>query len=423
MSNYKDYLIGASGGAYVPPYEQSWTKVATSAGWINSSSYPQQSSTTYQAFQRLATKGLYGGLFDPYNSSNSQGRLTSRSFKVDQSTGAITVNGANELWSHGYGQIFSTCHFGAVGHTVMNIGHNKSPSYGSTSKGWIFAVEFDTNGNYENYGNSGAPINMWPHSNGNLVMSTTASKDATVYGRRSTYNQSDGKYWHQRGQSTNGSVQYSDYQNPSSGTSTNYAYGNAMNAYNDLAYCGWVGWQDNGGNGVWTPINSSGDRVGNYSSSTYFGQNDIPSYIKGYHLANGEYLYVNSNNNWWVKCNSSNQPVAGQYNGDTAPSNISLLAIGSNVDMQPSTYIPLGSNAWLMPNSVLGGFLKISIDPSSNYAVSISKHYSTLLSGMGLNPSHSGETFDVTGSTDQFFVHAKVSGAYYTINVFNNPYV
>lgn len=426
MSNYKDYLIGAGsggGGGMVPAYDQSWTQVASASGWIHSASYPSQSSTTYQGFQRLATKGLYGGLFDPYNSSSQSGRITSRSFKINQSTGAITVNSYNELWSHSYGDIFSTCQFGAVGHTVMNIGHHNNPSYGATSKGWIYAVEFDTNGNYENYGNSSAPDNMWPHSNGNLVMSTSSSKDARVYGRRSTYNSNDSRYWHQRGESQNGSVSYGDYSNPSSNTSTNYAYPNAMNAYNDLKYCGYVGWQDSSSNGVWTPINSSGSRVGNYSSSTYFGNNEIPSYIRGYHLANDEYLYMNPNNNWWVRCNPSNTPVAGTYNGSTTPTGISLLGIGMNQDMMPSTYIPLGNNTWLMPNSLIGGFLKISIDPNNNYAVSISKHYHTLMSGMGMNPSHSGKTYDVTGSSDQFFVFAKVTGAYYNITVFNNPYV
>ena len=89
----------------------------------------------------------------------------------------------------------------------------------------------------------------------------------------------------------------------------------------------------------------------------------------------------------------------------------------------PSTYVPLGNNTWLMPNSLMGGFLKISVDPSSNYAVSISKHYHTLMGGMSMNPQHSGETYDVTGSSDQYFVHAKVTGAYYTINVYNNPFV
>ena len=85
--------------------------------------------------------------------------------------------------------------------------------------------------------------------------------------------------------------------------------------------------------------------------------------------------------------------------------------------------VPLGNDTWLIPNSTMGGFLKLHIDINNNYAVSITKHYHTLLSGMGYSPGASGCTFDVTGSSDQYFVFAKVTGGAYNITVFNNPFV
>ncbi len=422
MSNYKDYLIGAGSGT-VPAYEQTWTKVAETTGWIKGSSYSSQSSTTYQSFKRLATKGLYGGLFDPYNSSNNSGFVTARAFSVNQSTGAITVHAGTDLWSHSYGQIFSTCHIGAVGHTYMNIGHHKNPTYASTNKGWIWAAEFNTSGGVENYGNSSAPYNMWPHSNGDLVMATSASKDQYVYGRRSTYNSNDSRYWHQRGYHVNGSVGYNDYSNPSSSTSTNYAYPYAQQTYDDLTPNGYLGWQDSNSNGVFTPIygNDAG-RGSDLSSSTYFGQNDIPSYVTGFHLSTGDYLAINQNNLWWVRFNSSGSPQAGTWNGDTIDGS-ALLSIPNNRSEAQSMYIPLGNDTWLLPNSVMGGFLKFNIDVNNNYKVTIQKHYHTLLSGMGMNPTHSGRTFDVTGSSDQYFVYASVTGGSYNIQVFNNPFL
>tara|TARA_B100000035_G_scaffold230493_1_gene198620 strand:- start:203 stop:1480 length:1278 start_codon:yes stop_codon:yes gene_type:complete len=425
MSNYKDHLIGvSSGAASAPPYEQTWNLVASSSGYIKNSSYQLQSSETYQSFKRLATKGLYGGIFDPHNSGNT-GFVTARAFSVNQSNGAITVHASTDLWSHSYGQVFSTCHTGAVGHTYMNMGHHKSPSYGSTHKGWIWACEFNTSGGVENYGNSAAPQNMWPHSNGDLCMATSASKDAYAYGRRSTYNQNDSKYWHQRGYHVNGSVGYDDYTNPSAGTSTNYAYPYAQQTYDDLQPNGYVGWQNNSSQGIFTPLyGSSATRASNLQSAQYYGNNSIPSYITGFHLSNGHYLTINTSNNWWVRYNSSGQPQAGTWNGDTAPDGISLLSLAANIAYHQSICVPTGTaDTWLMPNSIMGGFFKINIDVNNNYKVTIQKHYHTLMAGMGLNVGPSGQTFDVTGSSNQYFVHAKVSSAYYTINVYDNPFL
>jgi len=94
----------------------------------------------------------------------------------------------------------------------------------------------------------------------------------------------------------------------------------------------------------------------------------------------------------------------------------------SNRSHAQKMYIPLGNDTWLVPNSVMGGFWKLKIDVSDNYKVTIEQHYHTLLAGMSLNPSPGGATYDVTGSSDQYFVYAKVSGAKYQITVFNNPF-
>lgn len=65
----------------------------------------------------------------------------------------------------------------------------------------------------------------------------------------------------------------------------------------------------------------------------------------------------------------------------------------------------------------------MKIDINNGYKCTIEKHYHTIMGGMGLNPSYSGKTYDVTGSSNQYFVYATVTGGSYTIKVFDNPFV
>ena len=426
MSNYKDYLIGAAtsgGGAYVPPYEQTWTQVAQTSGYLKSSSYVRSSSPTYQGFHRLATKGLYGGIFDPYVAPSSTGSVIAKAFSVNQSSGAITVHGHTDLWNHSHGEVFSTGQHGGVGHTAMYIGHAMNPSYGATHKGWIYAAEFNTSGSVEQTGYNEAPINMWPHSNGNLVMTTSSTKDSTVYGRRSTYNSNDSKYWHQRGEFTNGSVNYGDYNNPSSNTSTNYAYPFAQSTWNDINPCGYIGYNNGSGVGQFVPIQQNGSRGSALTSASYFGNASIPSEMTGFHLSNGYYFVVNQSNFMWVVFNSGMSPIAGTYTGSTDPVGLTLLGLPSSRTFAQDMYVPLGSDTWLVPNSVLGGFLQINIDVNNNYKVTIQKHYHTLMAGFGLTPGSAGKTYDVTGNSNQYFVYATVEYGRYNITVYNNPFL
>lgn len=423
MSNYKDFLIGASGGgAYVAPYEETWTTVASASGWLRGSQYSSMSSPAYQSFHRLATKGLYGGLFDPYQQSNANGGVVARAFSVNQSNGSITVHSPNVIWNAHYSDTLSTGHPGAVGHTAMYMGHSKNPSYGSTTKGWIWGAEFTSAGTVENYGNSGAPINMWPHSNDGLVMATNATKDGSVYGRRSSYNSNDSKYWHSQGYFNNGTVSYNDYSNPSSSTSTNYAHSYASQSYDDLTPNGYVGWQQSG-TGIFTPLYGSNNaRASDLDYATYYGDSSVPSTVVGFHLSNGNYLTINKSTNKWLLLNSNGGTVAGSWGNDTAPANIAALALCNHHGVQGKMCIPLGNDTWLMPTLELGGFMKISIDVNSNYAVSIIQQYGTILSGMGAAPDWAGKTYDVTGSSNQFFVYASVANGQYQIQVFDNPY-
>jgi hypothetical protein len=421
MSNYKDFLIGAGGGAYTAPYDQTWTLVDQASGYIYNSNYTKQSSTTYQSFHRLAVEGLYGGLFDPYDQNNN-GRVVARSFSVNQSTGAINVNSGTDLWSHSYGEVFSTCQHSAIGNTVMNIGHHKNPSYGSTNKGWIWAAEFNDAGAVENHGNSQAPIEAWPHSNGDLLMCATARKDGTVYGRRSTYNSnSSSRYWHSRGYSSNGSVSYNEWSNISSSTSTNYAFPAAAQDKFQLNRGGIISYYNSSSVGKFSVCyGSQADRGTEYDTSTYWGS-DPTSDVKGFCLSNGETLWI-SNQSKVFKSNNGNGSVTA-LSGSSYPNGAALLKpIQNGGSYQNKMCIPLGNDTWIYPLSGSQGWIRLSIDVNNGYEVSADYIYSGLLTPQGSNPTSSGTSYDVTGPNGEYFVISQVNQGYYTISVYNNPF-
>ena len=420
MSNYKDFLIGAGGGgAYIAPYDQTWDLVDAADGYIYSSSYTRQSSTTYQSFHRLSEEGLYGGIFDPYNDSNSA-QVYARSFKVNQSTGAITLPGQASLWSHSYGDTFSTGHQGGIGNTAMFIGHCKNPSYGSTNKGTAWGVEFNNDGTVDNYGYGQAPWEAWPHSNGDLIMCSNAKQNGTTYARRSTYNQSASKYYHSSNTFSNGSVSYNEWSNISSSTSTNYATSAAGQTKQQLDRGGIISYYNSSGIGKFSVIyGTSGSRGTEYDTSTYWGR-DPTSNVFGFNLSNGETLWLSETGKCF-KSNNSNGNVTA-LSGSSYPSGASLLkAVYSGGGYQNSQCIPLGNNTWVFPMNNIG-WVRMSIDPNNGYAVSADYLFSSLLSPAGSSPSHSGWTYDITGTNQEYFVMANVQGGSYNIQVFNNPF-
>ena len=420
MSNYKDFLIGAGGGgAYIPPYEQTWNLVAAADGYIVGSSYTQQSSTTYQSFHRLSEEGLYGGIFDPNNGSS--GYVYARAFTVNQSTGAISVAAGQSLWSHSYGNIFSTGHHGGIGNNVMYIGHAKNPSYGSTNKGYIYAAEFNNDGTVDNYGNGQAPFEAWPHSNGDLVMNATAKQNGTTYGRRSTYNQNTGTYYHSQGYHSNGSVSYQEWSNISSSTSTNYAVSAIGQTKQQLDRGGMVAFKNSSGQSKFNIVyGSNGSRSSDYDFVQYFGH-DYTSTVTGFCVSTGETIWV-GNTGKCFKSNNSNGTVT-QLTGSSAPSGVSLLTIVRGIGENSwSNCIPLGNDTWIFPMNGGGGWIRLSIDVNNGYAVSADYLYSGLLSPAGDNPSHSGWTYDITGTNQEYFVMAKVASGAYDIKVFDNPF-
>lgn len=419
MSNYKDFLIGAGGGAYIAPYDQTWSLVDAADGYIYSSSYNRQSSTTYQSFHRLAVDGLYGGIFDPYNSSNSA-QVIARSFSVNQSTGAIAVNAATSIWSHSYGDTFSTGHHGAIASTAMYVGHAKNPSYGSTNKGYMFAAEFNNAGAVEQHGYAAAPIEAWPHSNGDLVMCATAVKDGTVYGRRSTYNQGNSRYYYSQNYFQNGSASYDEWTDANSNTSTNYANPAAGQTKAQLDRGGIISYSNSSGVGKFRIIyGNNGYRGTEYDTNTIWGGGPT-SNVFGFNLSSGETLWCSESGKAFKSDNSNGNVTA--LTGSNYPNGTTLLkGIYAGGAYQNSQCIPLGNDTWVFPiNNV--GWIRMSIDVNNGYAVSADYLWSGLLSPAGFSPSHSGWTYDITGTNNEYFVMAKVEAGAYQIQVLDNPF-
>ena len=373
------------------------------------SDYNNQSSTTYQAFNSLASDGCFAGIFDPYNSSNSA-KVIACSFKVDPSNGSIGNPDRHTIWNHSHGDTFSTCHFGSVGNMVMNIGHHKNPSHGSTHKGTCWGASFNSSASHTGSSYGEAPWEAWPHSNGDLAMGAN-SANGTMYARRSTYNQNDSKYWHNNHYWNGSSINRGEWTNPSSDTSTNYCQGCAKSSKDDLEPGGMIHWRQSSTYRAMQIYGSSASR-GSELTGLQHGDN-----YASFHLSNGKRLFFNEG-----------RIIIGETNGDltahtTPVQNAGFLQLMQNKGDHIRTCIPTkNTDEWIMACGENLGFMRIRIDVNNNYAVSVLQVYYSLAWTYNSSFSSSGRSIGVVGPNDEYLVTTDVRSGQATIQTFTNPF-
>lgn len=390
------------------------TLIASRSDYIRgNSSYNNQSSTTYQSFHMLSTDGCFGGLFDPYTSSSSGGVIPV-GFYVNPSNGSLTsLNLGSLIYTHSNGATFSTCHQGAVGMMVMNIGHHQNPSYGSTNKGTIYGAGFNnsavpTSGSY-----AMTPENMWPQSNGDLAVGAN-SATGTMYARRSTYNSNDSKYWHNSGYySHSGSASYSEYSNISSSTSTNYLVAAVRSSKGDLTPGGLILYYNSGGVSKMTPVyGSSVTRGTEYDTSTY---GPMTNSWLGLHLSNGNTLWYYNGRYFLTNSSGSISTIS------TPPEGIGFLSLINNNGFFNHTVIPCAAaNTWIASTSGYG-LIRFSIDPGDNYRVTVHKVFNTLAWLNTNSVSYGGINLGLVGANDEYLVYSKVYDGVAERAVYENP--
>lgn len=389
--------------------------VASNGAYIRSSSYNQQSSTSYQAFHALSNDGTFGGLFDPYNSSNNGGP-TPCGFYVNPATGALgSLQTGSTIYNSGNGGHFSTCQHGSVGMMVLNNGHHQNPTYGTTHKGWLYGAGFNNDGTVNATGNSQGPHEYWPHSNGDLAISAT-SATGTAYARRSGYNLNTGTYFHNRfyfawdGTSTGSQ---NEWNNPSSTTSTNYCTSAQKQSKDDLEQNGMIFWYDSSGNKRLAALYGDCDRNNDYDANSYVGFNDN---VIGYHLSNGEYLWYY--NGKVAKSNSSGV----MSNLSTMPANIGFLGLINNRDSQMRMTMPCQEDDTWITTTDGYGLMKFKIHVNDNYRVEVTGIYNTLAWLFSQNVSESGKTLGLVGPNDEYLVYCSVQNGYADRYVYENPF-
>ena len=412
---------GGGGGGALNWWEEVWTTVGTASFWIRGSSYTNQSSTTYQRFGALKHKGAFGGVFDPWTTNNNGGPYA-KGFFVNQTTGGITEASGSTIWSHNYGPTFTTLHRGNVGNDYVVRGGCTNPSYGGSYRDWWYGCRFDSSGNPQSTSYaSGSPSGDYAeHSNGDLAMAQT-SVNGTTYFRRSGYNRNDGKYWHSRGTFTGNGGSYNEWSNPSSNTSTNYCTSFTPQERGSNPY-GCIWWYNNSGNKQW--IGCYGDGL-DRGSSTATGNTQIGwhSNCHGFVMSNNKVLMSNGGS-------ASNTGLMDTTNGNHSnmPSGASYgaLALCQHSDYSQSAHLPRPTwpevaDTWLM--SAQGkGYCAIKINPTT-CVVTIVTAKDTIMAGLGSSPpSRSSQCTSITGSTNQYFVYADVTGSKANITVFQNPF-
>ena len=402
---------GSGGGGSLPPIlTDSPTLVDSASFYIEGGSdYNNQSSPTYQAFHPLSSDGVFGGLFDPYNSSNSA-KVIACGFKVDPSNGSIGSPDRNTIWSHSHGDTFSTCHQGAVGNMVMNIGHHKNNSYGSTSKGTCYGASFNSNGSVTAGDYGEGPWEGWPHSNGDLAMGAN-SANGTMYARRSTYNQNSGTYYHNNHYWDGSNIGRNEWSDASSDTSTNYCQGCAKSSKDDLEPGGMIHWRQSSTYRAMQIYGSSASR-----GSALTGIDNSDSYAS-FHLSNGKRIFF-----------KDGVVVIGETNGDltihTTPiDNVGFFMLMNNKGEHMRTCIPTkNTDEWIMAASENLGFLKIKIDINNNYAVSVDQVFYSLAWTYSSSFSDSGRSIGLVGPNDEYLVTTDVRNGLATIRTFLNPF-
>jgi hypothetical protein len=371
--------------------------------------YSKQSSTTYQAFHSLASDGCFGGIFDPFNGSNTA-KVIACGIKVDPSNGSIGSPDRHTMWNHSDGDTFSTCHFGSVGNMVMNIGHHKNPGHGATHKGTCWGATFNSSASHTGSGYAEGPWEAWPHSNGDLAMGAN-SVNGTMYARRSTYNQNDSKYWHNNHYWNGSSAGRQEWTSPSADTSTNYCQGCAKSSKDDLEPGGMIHWRQSSTYRAQQIYGSSASRG---SELTGLTQND--SYAS-FHLSNGKRLFY-----------YEGIAVIGETNGNltvstTAVPNAGFLQLMNNRGSHMRTCIPTkNTDEWIMASNEGLGFLRIRIDVNNNYALSVEQVYYALAWTYTSSFGSSGKSIGLVGPNDEYLVTTDVRNGYAQIKTFTNPF-
>ena len=417
LSSLPGFGSGGSGasGDLPPLLTDNPVLVDSDFDYIRSSSYSQQSSSTYQSFHPLSNDGTFGGLFDPYNSSNNGGPYPV-GFYVNPANGSLgSLQRGTPLYNSGGGAHFSTCHHGSVGMMVLNNGNHQNPSYGQSHKGWLYAAGFNNDGSIAASGNSQGPHEYAAHSNGDMAISAN-SATGTAYGRRSGYNSSTGTYYHnsfyfKHNGSSTGSQH--DWNNPSSSTSTNYCTSAMKQSKDDLEPNGMIFWRDSSSQKILTPLyGSQCDRGTDYSADTYLGFTDN---CQGFHLSDGTYLWF-YNGKWAIQ--SSGTLSVPSY----SPQGLGFLALLRNRDSQSHTCFPCQEDdTWI--GAIDGnGLMKFKIHIDDNYRVEPLGVFNTFSWLYTNDISHSGINLALVGPNDEYLVYTKVKGAQASRYVYENPF-
>ena len=412
LSTLIGFGAGGSGSGSLPAIVTDVpTLVDSDSSYFRGSAYNQQGSPTYQAFHQLSTDGVFGGLFDPYYSAG--GGVVGCGFYVNPATGSLgSLNTSSAVWNPGNAAIFSTCHHGACGMMVMNVGHNNNSSY-STNKGWVYAYSFSSTGVPQTGAQAAAPQEAWPHSNGDLAMGMDNATSGTLYGRRSTYNSNNSRYYHSANYATyNGSASYSEWSDISSNTSTNYCTAAAKNSKGDLTPGGMICYYNSSGIQRISPIYGSTAARGSDYDANLLG---FASAIRGFHLSNGETLWYYDGK---VAIQSSSQlNVPG-----TTPAGVGLLTLINGTNQLRSCIPTNETDTWICSTSGYG-LIKLKIDINDNYKVTILGLYNTLGWLFTQSMNLSGTCLGLVGSNDEYLVYTAVSGGGLASRyVYENPF-
>ena len=407
---------GGGGGGDLPAvFTDTAVQVDYSGDYIRSSSYDDQSSTTYQAFHSLSNDGTFGGVFDPYNSSNDGGPMGC-GFYVNPSTGALgTLQRGSSMYNSGGGGHFSTCHHGAVGMMVMNNGNHQNPNYGSSHKGWIYGVGFGNDGSIVSNGNGQGPHEYSPHSNGDMVVAANSST-GRMYGRRSGYNSGTGTYYHNAfyyDHSNGNNASQQDWNNPSSSTSTNYTSAAMKQSKTDLLPCGMVYWYDSSGNKKLAHCyGDSLTRGTTYDAEEYLGFTDN---TVGFHLSNGEVF-------WYYEGKVCTADTSGTLTKRSGILGAGYFQMLNNKDSMSRTCMPTkDADTWIAATNNYG-LIKFHIDPSDNYKVTVLGIHNTMAWLYEQSISHSGRTLGLVGPDDEYLVYCRVRNGFADRTVYENPF-
>ena len=412
---------GAGGGGDLPILlSQSMTLVDSHQHMSNPSdtNMVKQSSTTYQSYNQLSTDGVFAGYFDPYNQSNNNGSCRYNSFKINPSNGSIGTIHSTEAWGHSHGDTFSTCHYGAVGMMVMNCGHHHNPSYGSTRKGFLWAGGSNDDGTIVGTAYNEGPWENWPHSNGGLLVGANgASAGATMYGRRSGYNQNHGHYTHNNhyyGWGSNAGRQ--EWTGLSSATSTNYAWPCAKQSKDDLTPGGMIMYYAS--NSTQNASCIYGSSASRGPSSTTYGAKYWSSQDPAFHLSNGEYLF-----------SFSSGVLIGDASGNlsepsSTPVGANYLRMIQNTSKMQQFCVPCKEDdEWIVPVGSNLGMIKIKIDVNDIYKVTILKQYYAFGTFGSTSMPSEGNCYGLVGTNDEYFVWCSTKSATNNIYVFDNPFL